>query len=451
MLRELLDVLRCPRSGQRLDLDVTESAGDEIAFGLLTSDAGTYPVVSGIPVFTSAGVRAVDEVRAGRGARATAEVFCAAPGGTRARRLAVAMSGSPALLGTVRLVGESLHRREVDAAAAMLSRGDLGVLDILAGAFLRGGAAMPDAHEYFRFRLGTPRHLVVLSVLEALPEPEGGLVGDFGCGAGHLTWAIAQRWPSTQVVAMDLDFRLLLAARLLVGPGPELVCADISKTPMVSSAFQKVISCDVLSYVEDKWSVVQEMERTMARDGALAITSVKDAAAKHVFAGAPLSVPAWRGLVEHLDHSVLSDDAILKNYHDGKGLPTGKPEPEPGEGQNVTIVASRQRLDLTGNWALSGWPHARGDLGLNPLYRPVGQGTYERTLPDGVYATDNPALVSYLPPSVHLDSADLTAARRGERPPAIEPLVAATAVLAYPDAYNGDRWPAPSGDASARP
>ena len=309
---------------------------------------------------------------------------------------------------------------------------------------------MQDAHEYFRFRLGTPRHLVVLSLLEALPEPRG-LVGDFGCGAGHLTWAVAHRWPLAQVMALDLDFRLLLAARLMVGPGPALVCADITRTPVASGTFEHAISSDVLSYVEDKWSVVREMERTLAAGGVLAVTSVKDAAAEHVFAGAPLSVAAWRGLVEHLEHRVLADDQILARYHDGKGLPADDSEPVPGAGQNVTLVASRRRLDLSGDWALPGWPHARGELGLNPLYRPAGVGTYERVLPAGVYSKDNPALQAYLPPTVHLDDVTLAAARRGERPAALDPLVATTAVLAYPDAYNSDRWPAPSPDGSARP
>jgi len=450
VLRDHLDVLRCPRSGQRLTLEVTESAGDDVVFGLLSSDAGTYPVVSGIPVFTAAGRRAVDEVRAGRTLRATAEAFCATADGPRSRRIAAAMSHSAALRGTVRLAGETLRRREVDAATELLGRADLGVLDILGGAFPSGRATMQDAHAYFRFRLGTPRHLVVLSVLEALPEPSG-LVGDFGCGAGHLTWAVARRWPSARVVAMDLDFRLLLAARLMVGPGHALVCADITRTPVASGSFEHTISSDVLSYVEDKWSVVREMERTLSVEGVLTVTSVKDAAAEHVFAGDPISVSAWRGLVEHLEHRVLADDQILARYHDGKGLPVDDFEPVPGAGQNVTLVASRRRLDLSGDWALLGWPHARGELGLNPLYRPAGGGTYERALPAGVYAKDNPALEDYLPPTVRLDAATLAAARRGERPAALDALVATTAVLAYPDAYNPDRWPAPSPDGSARP
>jgi hypothetical protein len=235
----------------------------------------------------------------------------------------------------------------------------------------------------------------------------------------------------------------------MVGPGPALVCADITRTPIASRTFAHAISSDVLSYVEDKWSVVREMERTLAADGVLAVTSVKDAAAEHVFAGAPLSVGAWRGLVEHLEHRVLSDDDILSRYHDGKGLPTDAPEPVPGASQNVTLVASRRPLDLAGDWASHDWPHARGELGLNPLYRPAGAGTYERALPAGVYAKDNPALEDYLPPTVRLDAATLAAARRGERPAALVALVATTAVLAYPDAYNPDRWPSPDG--SARP
>ena len=49
MRRDLLEVLRCPRTGQHLDLEPFETAADEVESGLLSSDGGVYPVVSGIP------------------------------------------------------------------------------------------------------------------------------------------------------------------------------------------------------------------------------------------------------------------------------------------------------------------------------------------------------------------------------------------------------------------
>jgi SAM-dependent methyltransferase/uncharacterized protein YbaR (Trm112 family) len=453
--RDLLGVLRCPRTGQPLGLEAHDIAGDEVESGLLTSDGGVYPVVAGIPVFTPAGEGAVDELRAGRPARAVAEVFCASSAGSRRWRAATALAGTSALRGSLRAVGSSVRRREVDAVAELLDRPDLGVLDILGGAFLRGRAPMADAHEYFRYRLGTPRHLVVLSVLEALPEPEG-MVGDFGCGGGHLTWAMARRWPKADVVAMDLDFRLLLAARRMVGPRPVLVCADITAAPVASGALDVSLSSDVLSYVPDKWAVAREMERVLAPSGTLAITSVKDSAAEHAFAGLPLPLDAWRGLVDHLDHRLVSDDLILERYRDGKGLPSDDGTGDGPVSRNVTALASRERLDLACDTGFDDWPHARGELGLNPLYQAVagdgtGGRTYSRHLPGGVFVRDNPEVETYLPAEVDLDADTLAAVRRGERPAALEPYLAAAAVLAYPDAYASERWPAPTPAVSASP
>jgi SAM-dependent methyltransferase/uncharacterized protein YbaR (Trm112 family) len=452
--RDLLEVLRCPRTGQHLDLESFETAGDEVEYGLLSSDGGgVYPVVAGIPVFTPAGDTAADELRAGRLSRAVAEVFCASSAGSRRWKAATAMSSTSALRGSVRAVGSSIRRREVDAVAELLARPDLGMLDILGGAFLRGKAQMADAHEYFRYRLGTPRHLVVLSVLEALPEP-GGVVGDFGCGGGHLTWAMSRRWPGAEVVAMDLDFRLLLAARQMVGPRPTLVCADITTAPIASGALDVSLSSDVLSYVPDKWAVVREMERVLDASGTLAITSVKDSAAQHAYAGLPLPLAAWRGLVSHLDHRLITDDLILSRYLDGKGLPSDDAVQGGPLSRLVTVLASRDRLDLACDRELGDWPHARGDLGLNPVYRPVSGGTtatYERHLPAGVFVPDNPEVATYLPTEVRLDAQVLASARRGERPDALDPWLPGAAVLAYPDAYVVDRWPAPTSAVSASP
>ena len=453
MRADLVEVLRCPRTGQRLSLEAFETADGVAEYGLLTSEGGRYPVVAGIPIFTAVGDGAVAELRAGRLDRAVAEVFHASSSGSRWMRAATAMTRTPALRGSVRAVGSSVRRREVDRIAAMLRRPELKVTDILDMAFLRGGLPMADAHEYFRFRLGTPRHLVALSVLEALSEPKG-LVADFGCGGGHLSWALSRRWPLADLLAVDLDFRLLLAARRLVGPGVTLICADIRRVPVATGALDVSLSSDVLTYVEDKWAAVREMERVLRPSGTLAITSVKDAAADHVFAGIPLSLPGWRTFVEHLDHRLIADDLILARYLDGKGLPVEDRGMDGTTSRLVTLLASRGGLDLTCDRALGDWPHARGELGVNPLYRATRGGdgaTYERHLPGGVYAQDNPEVVRYQPATMRLDDAVLEAARRGEQPPALDPWVATTAILAYPDAYQAVRWPVASDDGAASP
>ena len=53
MKQELLELLRCPVSGQRLVLQEPNYSGAELIEGLLVSEDGNfnYPVVKGVPRF----------------------------------------------------------------------------------------------------------------------------------------------------------------------------------------------------------------------------------------------------------------------------------------------------------------------------------------------------------------------------------------------------------------
>lgn len=62
----LLDLLACPLSAQPLQLEVLAGDDADVTYGLLSSDAATYPIVAGIPVLRGGDEDAVALLRAGR-------------------------------------------------------------------------------------------------------------------------------------------------------------------------------------------------------------------------------------------------------------------------------------------------------------------------------------------------------------------------------------------------
>jgi trans-aconitate 2-methyltransferase len=59
------------------------------------------------------------------------------------------------------------------------------------------------------------RERPALDLLQRVPERELGCVWDLGCGPGHLTLLLRQRWPEARVVAVDRSRSMLERARSL--------------------------------------------------------------------------------------------------------------------------------------------------------------------------------------------------------------------------------------------
>lgn len=445
-----LDLLRCPRSGQSLRLEAMERDGEGVDVGLLSSEAGQWPVVEGIAVLTQQGEAVVGLVRAGRVQEALAALaFDDAP---RTRSAAVARH----------LDGAGVPRPVAAAAARLRARGRRQDLPLVAGgdpsavlarALLLGRPAMPDAHAYFRYRFSLPRHLVALQVLRALPAGSGPLL-DLGCGAGHMTFAATRLHPAVPVVGVDISFAQLWAARRLVAPSADLVCADVLGLPFRTGAFSGVVSVDVLSFVRDKWSAAREAMRVVAPGGRVAVTSVKDAAQSHVYAGMPLSAAGWAGLFEGAPVRVLDDDVLLDCYLAGHGVPVDDGGTGPLTRTASATVSLLVGAPLPAAPAVAEPPHAIGPLAVNPLYRaepgPADGVLLRRVLPPGSYASDNARLLEYLPETAVLPHRVAAAGARGERPAALEPLVRSLVVLALPPGYADDPWPGADRGAEGR-
>lgn len=439
MRRDVIEMLVCPRSGQQLGLETLEADGDEIEHGILTSEAGEYALVSGIPVFIDVDGPLVDLLRAGRFADATA---LAAFGGlprSRLQRLAGCVAQEAP--GPLRTVLESVARRQVGRGRRAVF-GEDGALDpaqVLRFAYLDSAGRSVDAYNYFSYRYSSPRHLVALSCIEAAPQGAGTVV-DFGCGAGHLTWSLQAHLAPEPVLGVDKSFFLLLLARHAILPLGAFVCADGSALPIPSASCALVFASDVLSFVTDKWTVMRELDRVMTPDGCLMVTSVKNALHGHVYAGEPLSPRGWSRLVEHLHHRVVSDGAILERYLAGEGLPAPDAlEPSAAAASKMlSVLATKGDASIECRERLGGWPHARGELAVNPLFRSdsehAGRQRYVRRFPSQTYLDDNPEMAEYLPPDFSLPDGVLPGRGR-TTDDALQGLIASLCVLGLPPGF----------------
>lgn len=441
----LLDLLACPLSAQPLRLEVLAGDGQEVAYGLLSSDAATYPLVGGIPVLRGGDDHVVELLRSDRHEDAlVAAVFAALPpsGGER-------VAATLAALGPTRRAGLLLRERLATRTSARrreaLLGGGLDPHRALRHVYLESPARSPEALNYFTYRFGLPRHFVGLAYAEAGPDGDGPVL-DLGCGAGHVTWGLRQRFAGRPVVACDLDLLLVLVARATV-PGVDAVCADATALPFRDAVFEYAFSSDVFSFITRKASAAREVARVLLDGGELHVTSVINALQTHTFAGEPLPPDGWRQLFAELRPQVLPDTLVLDRYLRGEGLPApGEAAPADVDGARVLSLRARRGGDVPeGSAALTEPPHGRGVLGVHPLFVPAppadGRLRYTRRFPSPGFAADNADILRYLPEQVAVTVDDVAAARDGTVTPAVRDLIRQGAVLGYPPDYPGERWP----------
>jgi SAM-dependent methyltransferase len=264
-----------------------------------------------------------------------------------------------------------------------------------------------------------------------------------GCGLGHLTWATGQRSPRADTVGVDPDFLSLLYAQSRVAPRAAFVCADARALPFRAQTFTLALSSDVLPYITEKRTVVQEMERVLTDDGTMLLTALRNSLAVHVHGGEPLSPTGWLALVDHLEHQLFADPDVLSRYLQRRP-PTPVSVSSATAAQTLSIIASR--LPIVAEETFDEWPHSRGTLAVHPLLRVSSSRhdrgvEYTRSAPSATYERDHPLLTTYLPERLSLAPAGVDQARSGRVGPELEAALACVAVLGVPDGLVVDPWP----------
>jgi ubiquinone/menaquinone biosynthesis C-methylase UbiE len=109
---------------------------------------------------------------------------------------------------------------------------------------------------------------------------EGGRILDAGCGFGTTAIVLAQAFPRSEVVGIDLSDPLLelaiQAAQAASLAGRAVFeKADVQQIPYDDGSFDAVISLQMLHIVKDPLAMLNEVERVLAPDGVLFMADIR--------------------------------------------------------------------------------------------------------------------------------------------------------------------------------
>jgi uncharacterized protein YbaR (Trm112 family)/SAM-dependent methyltransferase len=384
----LLELLRCPFCGTRLDLvdnDALTRHGSQVAWAVLGCQCCAFPVIDGIPVLIAddATRAAMHAMEAGRRDEAlTAMLGLDAAGAERLQTL---------------LRNESATYREA--------------LDIIS----------PDAEgTYFVYRFSDPTFVLAETLVRVLGRgaARSTRVIDLCGGSGHLSRVLGEV-SGRPVVVADLYFSKLWLARRFTAPGSVAVCCDANHPlPFHDQAFSMVVLSDAFPYIWHKRLLAGEMMRLAAAGGAIVMPHLHSALGFNFSAGMTLTPAAYRDLFAPRHPRLFRDSDLLDDIlgHTAIDLSRDVSPIQAGDTPSITLIASDDPAVFAAH-PLPGKAALAGTLCVNPLYRVEQLGATARltlTFPTPEYEEEFGGVRRYLPDSLTLD-ADLSGPLRPEQ------------------------------------
>jgi SAM-dependent methyltransferase/uncharacterized protein YbaR (Trm112 family) len=449
----LLHVLRCPFCGGSLNA----AKINQPAFDILTCDCGEYPVVAGIPIIKRGVIGTCREtaddvnrlIQVGQYRQALLSMIVPPP--PAGPSLAPAwIQALPSLRG-IRRLKHLAHQRVTprwrEQAAALLtdSGNEVTACDLLDLYCRRSAFQTNYDYDYFALRFAQPRYLVALSFSTLIRNPSRPVL-DLACGFGHITRALLHRTERQPVIGLDHNFVGLYVAKKFIAPEAEFICsAADGPLPFPDGFFKAVFCSDAFHYFVNKATCISELKRLTQDDGLILLTWVHNALVRCPNDGLPLTPETYEGLVADMPHRLVADSEVLLRYRQKQGPPLAR-SAEIGRLSRealLSIVASPRQEVFRDYAAFEDWPHAEGNLGLNPLYTTkayrrngVEQIELRRRFPSAFYMEDHVQSKEYLPETVTVRSQVLADLAHGQRTPEVNRLIRQFLVLGLPERYQ---------------
>lgn len=415
---DLLEILRCPFCGGRLDLVETmfrRTDGDTVQDAVLGCECCLFPVVDGIPV--------LHLQPSARAAQAHVE------------------AGRPdlALRAMVGADDEEVGAQFEAAAASATST----YRDIVAalGPGFEGG--------YFLYRFSDPTFIVADAVVRAVASTalaRGGRALDVCGGSGHLTRALVPL-SSPAPVAADLFFAKLWLARRFTAPGAIPVCCDGNQPlPFVRGAFEYAMCSDAFMFIWMKRQMVNEMARVVEgrHAGTVLINHAHNQKVWSPSHGQALTPAGYRNLFDMPQYGpdavrLFGEAALFGDVVNGATIDLTRREAAASLDTEValTMIASNDPAVFAVHPIQ---PPARGDgeWRVNPLYTVTDTGSRlvgRLRFPDADYEYEYGACREYLPDAFDIDAAAFRTLQLGGPAGELVDLVRRRVIVALPPRY----------------
>jgi trans-aconitate 2-methyltransferase len=128
---------------------------------------------------------------------------------------------------------------------------------------------MWDADQYERFRGERTRPF--FDLLARIPDRSYKSIVDLGCGTGDLTAALADHWPDSRVVGVDLSEEMLASAKERAEAGRvDFVKGDLASWRPEAPA-ELIVSNAAVHWVEDHEALLRHLFSCLAPKGVLAV------------------------------------------------------------------------------------------------------------------------------------------------------------------------------------
>jgi SAM-dependent methyltransferase len=307
-----------------------------------------------------------------------------------------------------------------------------------------------EIQTYFVYRPAHAEHVAAMGLAHSILPADAPIL-DLGAGAGHMAAHLLAR--GIPVCGVDRDFFLLLVASHSVAPGASFVCCDLEEgLPFADESLGGVISVNTVHFLRNKALLAASLERVL-RDGApVLICALRHSADPGAFRNFSLPPQGYARVFQAFEPRFYATDTVVDCYRRGHA-------PGDADTRDPEKLVTAPFIEMSGQKgfrpplverAFSGWPHASGDLGINPLYQPApgvqtgDKVSFDLTLPSEAYARDSRHLLDSMCPHVVIPEAVIEAIRSGKRIPAMAPLIESLALIDLPAGYGPVDLPDPA-------
>jgi SAM-dependent methyltransferase len=298
----LIERLHCPFTGSRLQCERLEN---ETGFGIATSEAGRFPIISGVlrlllDDLRDPLVRLVSQQRHAEALRGALEVPSLMEHWPLLDSVWQRVAGH--YLGPFARTATPGKRR----VYRLVTTPNTPFLELAAMA----GADRWTNWQTYRFSM--PTFLAVYPLVHLAAKRR--TILDFGCGLGHSAFLIQRLASQADVICADYSFTSLYLAKRFFVPDAQCICLDGNyPLPFPQQHFDCIFSTDALQYINTKVGLIREFQRALHSDGTIVLAHLHNQRSS-ISAGKALTARGYDGLFEGMCHRLYPEDAIVSDY-----------------------------------------------------------------------------------------------------------------------------------------